>query len=175
MPRNKYDPTADLYVTGDRDIEESLSSKIARSAMPEDSDEARYKADFPNFAKAPFSLSGGSMPSPPPESGMPTMKAIAARLGFNKKTDFGEFGIGGTGIHLETPQGEKITKYGATDVNYKKGNLRAGINKGAGGYSKPSVTVGIGGEFKKGGTVRSKASKRADGIATKGFTRAKYI
>ena len=175
MPRDKYDPTADLYVTGDRDVEESLSSKIAKSAMPEDSDEARYRADFPNFAKTPFSVSGGTMPAPPPESGMPTPKGAFARLGFNKKTDLGEFGIGGSGVHLETPQGEKITKFTGTDVNYKKGNLRAGINKGVGGYSKANLTVGIGGEFKKGGAVRSKASKRADGIATKGFTRAKYI
>jgi hypothetical protein len=174
MPRNKYDPTADLYVTGDRDIEESLSSKIARSAIPEDSDEARYRADFPNFAKTPFSLSGGSMPAPPPESGMPTPKGAFARLGLNKKTDYGDFGIGGTGVHLETPQGEKITKYAGTDVNYKKGNLRASINKGAGGHSKPSLTVGIGGTFKKGGKVSS-ASKRADGCAVKGKTKGRMV
>lgn len=105
---------------------------------------------------------------------MPTPKGAFARLGLNKKTDYGEFGIGGSGVHLETPQGEKITKFTGTDVNYKKGNLRAGINKGAGGYSKPILTVGIGGQFKKGGSVSS-ASKRADGCAVKGKTRGRII
>mgnify|MGYP003646246191 CR=1 FL=1 len=123
--------------------------------------------------ESPFSLSGGSMPAPPPESGMPTPKGAFARLGLNKKTDYGDFGIGGTGISLETPQGDKINKYAATDVNYKKDGLRIGLNKGTGGRAKPNLTVGFGGTFKKGGTVRSKASKRADGIAKKGFTRAK--
>ena len=173
MPRPKYDPTADLYVTGDRDIEESLSSKIARSAMPEDSDEARYRADFPNFAKTPFSVSGGSMPAPPPESGMPTMKGMVGRLGTKKKTEYGDVGIGGTGISIDTPQG-KITKYAGTDVSFEKNGLRVGVNKGTGGRAKPNLSIGYSGSFKKGGSVSS-ASKRADGCAVKGKTKGRII
>lgn len=123
----------------------------------------------------PFSLSGGSMPSPPPESGMPAIKGVTGRLGAKAKTDYGDIGIGGTGISIETPQGDKINKYAGTDVSYEKDGFRIGVNKGAGGRAKPNLSIGYSGTFKKGGTVRSKASKRADGIATKGFTRAKYI
>lgn len=150
-------------------MEESLAKRLnKRLAESETFDNEAGRGE------SPFSLSGGSMPAPPPESGMPTPKGAFARLGLNKKTDYGEFGIGGSGVHLETPQGEKITKFTGTDVNYKKGNLRAGINKGAGGYSKPILTVGIGGQFKKGGSVSS-ASKRADGCAVKGKTRGRII
>jgi hypothetical protein len=150
-------------------VEESLAKRLnKRLAESETFDNEGGRGD------SLFSLSGGSMPAPPPESGMPTPKGAFARLGLNKKTDYGDFGIGGTGISLETPQGDKINKYAATDVSYKKGNLRAGINKGAGGYSKPNITVGIGGTFKKGGTVSS-ASKRADGCAVKGKTRGRII
>ena len=150
-------------------MEESLAKRLnKRLAESETFNNDGGRGDLP------ISLSGGSMPAPPPESGMPTPKGAFARLGLNKKTDYGEFGIGGSGVHLETSQGEKITKFTGTDVNYKKGNLRAGINKGAGGYSKPILTVGIGGQFKKGGSVSS-ASKRADGCAVKGKTRGRII
>ena len=125
--------------------------------------------------ESPFSLSGGSMPAPPPESGMPTMKGITGRLGAKAKTAYGDVGIGGTGISLETPQGDKINKYAGTDLDYEKDGFRIGLNKGTGGRAKPNLTVGYRGTFKKGGTVRSKASKRADGIAKKGFTRAKQF
>jgi len=122
----------------------------------------------------PFSLSGGTMPSPPPESGMPTMKGITGRLGAKTKTDYGDIGIGGTGISIETPQGDKINKYAGTDLSYEKDGFRIGVNKGAGGRAKPNLSIGYSGTFKKGGTVSS-ASKRADGCAIKGKTKGRII
>ena len=150
-------------------MEESLAKRLnKRLAESETFNNEGGRGDLP------ISLSGGSMPAPPPESGMPTPKGAFARLGLNKKTDYGDFGIGGTGVSLETPDGQKINKYAATDVNYKKDGLRIGLNKGAGGRAKPNLTVGFGGTFKKGGKVSS-ASKRADGCAVKGKTRGRII
>ena len=125
--------------------------------------------------ESPISLSGGSMPSPPPESGMPTITGMTGRVGATTKTEYGNIGIGGTGISLETPYGQKINKYAGTDLSYEKDGFRMGVNKGTGGRAKPNLTVGYSGTFKKGGTVRSTASKRADGIAVKGHTKGKCL
>ena len=122
----------------------------------------------------PFSLSGGSMPSPPPESGMPTTKGMTGRLGAKTKTAYGDIGIGGTGISLETPDGQKINKYAATDLSYEKDGFRIGVNKGTGGRAKPNLSVGYRGTFKKGGKVSS-ASKRADGCCVKGKTKGRMV
>jgi len=150
-------------------VEESLAKRLnKRLAQSETFDSEGERGD------SPFSLSGGSMPAPPPESGMPTPKGAFARLGLNKKTDYGDFGIGGTGISLETPQGDKINKYAATDVNYKNNGLKVGLNKGTGGRAKPNLTVGFSGTFKKGGKVSS-ASKRADGCCVKGKTKGRMV
>ena len=150
-------------------MEESLAKRLnKRLAQSETFDSEGGQGD------SPFSLSGGSMPAPPPESGMPTPKGAFARLGLNKKTDYGDFGIGGTGISLETPQGDKINKYAATDVNYKNNGLKVGLNKGTGGRAKPNLTVGFSGTFKKGGKVSS-ASKRADGCCVKGKTKGRMV
>jgi len=124
--------------------------------------------------ETPFSLSGGSMPTPPPESGMPTPKGAFARLGAKAKTDYGDIGIGGTGISIETPQGDKINKYAGTDLSYEKDGFRIGVNKGAGGRAKPNLSVGYRGTFKKGGKVSS-ASKRADGCCVKGKTKGRMV
>jgi hypothetical protein len=116
----------------------------------------------------PFSLSGGTMPSPPPESGMSAPNAAMARFLAKKKFDIGDFSIGGTGVNMDGKN-----KLAATEFNYENNGLSAGIVKPVGGRGDPMYRVGVKIPFKKGGTVRSKASKRADGIATKGFTRAK--
>ena len=150
-------------------MEESLAKRLnKRLAESETFNNEGGRGDLP------ISLSGGSMPAPPPESGMSAPKGAFARLGLNKKTDLGEFGIGGTGVHLETPQGEKITKYAGTDVNYKNNGLKVGLNKGTGGRAKPNLTVGFSGTFKKGGKVSS-ASKRADGCCVKGKTKGRMV
>ena len=130
--------------------------------------------DSGELSTSKFSLTGGSMPSAPPEMGMATPNAYMARLGMKKKSDYGDFGIGGTGISVDTPEG-RMNKLAAADLNYEKDGFSAGISKPIGGRGSPRFQVGYKTSFKKGGSVRSKASKRADGIATKGFTRAKYI
>jgi hypothetical protein len=62
-------------------------------------------------------------------------------------------------------------------LDLDKPNSRSGRG-GMGGAGGPSPVKGMASnpnfEMKKGGTVRSSASKRADGCAVKGFTRAKY-
>ena len=148
-------------------MEESLAKRInKRLAESETFDNEGQRGD------SPFSLSGGTIPSPPPESGMPTPNAAMARLMAKKKFDIGDFSIGGTGISMDTPQGRK-NKLAATEFNFERDGFSAGVVKPTGGHGKTMFKIGAKIPFKKGGTVRSKASKRADGIATKGFTRAK--
>ena len=150
-------------------MEESLAKRInKRLAESENFDNESSRSE------SPFSLSGGSIPAPPPESGMSAPKGMVGRLGFKKKLEDGSIDFGGTGISIDTPQG-KINKLAAADINYEKDGFKAGVKKPVGGRGAPRFQVGYSGSFKKGGAVRSKASKRADGIATKGFTRAKYI
>ena len=121
-----------------------------------------------------ISLSGGSMQAPPPESGMSAPKGMVGRLGLKKKLEDGAIDFGGTGISIDTPQG-KINKLTAADINYEKDGFRAGVTKPIGGRGAPRFQVGYSGSFKKGGTVRSTASKRADGCAVKGHTKGKCL
>ncbi len=158
-------------------------TKFVREAIldaGEDEDRAYLKrlskdevSQYPK-SESPFSLSGGSMQAPPPESGMSAPKGMVGRLGFKKKLEDGAIDFGGTGISIDTPQG-KINKLAAADVNYEKDGFRAGVTKPIGGRGAPRFQVGYSGSFKKGGTVRSKASKRADGIAVKGHTKGKCL
>jgi hypothetical protein len=149
-------------------MSESISTRANKKLREMDNE------DSGEFSTSKFSLTGGSMPSTPPEMNMPTPNAYMARLGTKAKSDYGDFGIGGTGMSIDTPAG-KINKLAAVDLNYEKDGFSAGITKPIGGRGNPRFQVGYKTTFKKGGSVRSKASKRADGIATKGFTRAKYI
>jgi hypothetical protein len=127
-----------------------------------------------NFSNSNFSFTGGNIPSAPPEMGMSTPNGAMGRLGMKKKSDYGDFEIGGTGISIDTPEG-RINKLASVDANYEKDGFSAGVTKPIGGRGNPRFQVGYKTSFKKGGKVRSSASKKADGIATKGHTKGKII
>jgi len=69
---------------------------------------------------------------------------------------------------------------GRTGLRFDQGNTRFGVGVGHGG-----IGAGIGAKFKEGGKVKAKkmakggsvssASKRADGCATKGKTKGKFV
>jgi hypothetical protein len=120
-----------------------------------------------------FTLMGGSIPAAPPEMGMAAPNAYMGRLGAKAKSDYGDFGIAGTGVSMDTPQG-KINKLAALEANYEKDGFSAGITKPIGGRGSPRVQVGFKMPFKKGGKVSS-ASKRADGCCVKGKTKGKIV
>jgi len=124
--------------------------------------------------ESPISLSGGSMQAPPPESGMSAPSGMMARLMAKKKSDYGDISVGGTGISMDTPQGRK-NKLAATEFNIEKDGFSAGLVKPVGGHGAIMYKAGLKIPFKKGGTVRSKASKRADGIAVKGHTKGRCL
>ena len=119
-----------------------------------------------------FTLMGGNIPVAPPEMGMAAPNAYMGRLGAKAKSDYGDFGIAGTGVSMDTPQG-KINKLAALEANYEKDGFSAGITKPIGG-GNPRVQVGYKTSFKKGGKVSS-ASKRADGCCVKGKTKGKIV
>ena len=151
-------------------MSESILDRINKKLREEE----RENRGEEGSSNSRFTLMGGSIPSAPPEMGMAPSNAYMGRLGAKAKSDYGDFGIAGTGVSIDTPQG-KMNKLAALEANYEKDGFSAGITKPIGGRGSPRVQIGYKTTFKKGGSVRSKASKRADGIATKGFTRAKYL
>ena len=63
-------------------MEESLAKRINKKlAESENFDREGLRSE------SPFSLSGGSIPAPPPESGMSAPKGMVGRLGFKKKLE----------------------------------------------------------------------------------------
>ena len=122
------------------------------------------------------------------QGGYEAGRAIDESTGIGKKM-VDKSGLGDLAEEMATPS-EKVelseeskARIARGDLDKKPARARAGKEPegGGGGRSEPKSRVLMENRepkdeaMKRGGKVKSSASKRADGIATKGFTRGKYL